>query len=202
MSMSQGGSFFEGFAANSVGGIAGYSTQGIGGPDGIYARTAIAATASGLASEITGGKFSNGAVTAAFVHLYNQEAHSASESVQEKIDRIVRIEIIWNTSPIWNRRAEGKSKCNYFVCDMANAADIDVSFINGRWSFLNSSWAEDPPSVSQCGNANFNIKWFKVVDGANLRPGVIGSSGRHVEIYVGNQQTVSATLKKGVVIND
>jgi hypothetical protein len=42
-------------------------------PDGLYARTAFAATAGGLASGLTGGKFSNGAITAAFAHLFNSE---------------------------------------------------------------------------------------------------------------------------------
>ncbi|WP_144061170.1 hypothetical protein [Hyphomicrobium denitrificans] len=46
-------------------------------PDGFYVRTAFAATAGGLASEITGGKFSNGAITASFAHLFNDENLSA-----------------------------------------------------------------------------------------------------------------------------
>jgi len=37
------------------------------------ARTSIAATVGGTASVIGGGKFANGAVSAAFVHLFNAE---------------------------------------------------------------------------------------------------------------------------------
>jgi len=37
------------------------------------ARTTIAATVGGTASEIGGGTFANGAVSGAFVHLFNAE---------------------------------------------------------------------------------------------------------------------------------
>jgi hypothetical protein len=40
---------------------------------GISGRTAIAATAGGVAAELGGGKFANGAMSAAFVHLFNAE---------------------------------------------------------------------------------------------------------------------------------
>ncbi|AGK56914.1 hypothetical protein HYPDE_26158 [Hyphomicrobium denitrificans 1NES1] len=56
----------------SVGGFAGADLAG-NGPDGFYVRTAFAATAGGLAAEITGGKFSNGAITASFARLFNDE---------------------------------------------------------------------------------------------------------------------------------
>ena len=75
LSVAQGGSFMEGFAAGGIGDVgsfAGFSAFGTG-SDGLYARTALAATMGGLASEITGGKFANGAVTGAFGHLFNAE---------------------------------------------------------------------------------------------------------------------------------
>ena len=77
LSLAQGGSFLEGFASaglGSVGGFAGADIAG-NGADGFYVRTAFAATAGGLASEITGGKFANGAITASFAHLFNAESH-------------------------------------------------------------------------------------------------------------------------------
>ena len=75
LSVAQGGSFLEGFAAGGIGDIgsfAGFDLVGSG-EDGLFARTAIAASMGGLSSEITGGKFSNGAITAAFGHLFNAE---------------------------------------------------------------------------------------------------------------------------------
>jgi len=40
----------------------------------VFARTAVMAMVGGFASVISGGKFLNGAVSAAFVHLFNAEA--------------------------------------------------------------------------------------------------------------------------------
>ncbi len=45
-----------------------------GGAGKVFARTAIAATAGGISAELGGGKFANGALSAAFVHLFNGEA--------------------------------------------------------------------------------------------------------------------------------
>jgi len=39
----------------------------------LFVRTAIAASAGGLAAELTGGKFANGAITAGMAHLFNAE---------------------------------------------------------------------------------------------------------------------------------
>lgn len=68
----------QGFAANAVGAAAGLVSQDafgpVGSPDGFLQRTAVAAIGGGLAAEITGGKFANGAVTAAFAHMLNAEA--------------------------------------------------------------------------------------------------------------------------------
>ena len=49
----------------------------------IAKRTAIAATAGGIATELGGGKFSNGARSAAFVHLFNAEAIGSTFSNRE-----------------------------------------------------------------------------------------------------------------------
>jgi len=58
--------FWSGFAAS------GFSV-GSSGYGGVAGRTAIMATVSGTVSEATGGKFANGAVSGAFVHLFNAE---------------------------------------------------------------------------------------------------------------------------------
>ena len=77
LSIAQGGSFLEGFASAGLGSVGGFAGEGLGGSgaDGFYIRTAMAATAGGIAAEITGGKFSNGTITAAFAHMYNDESH-------------------------------------------------------------------------------------------------------------------------------
>ena len=45
----------------------------LGTEQGKTARTLVAAAVGGTVSRITGGKFANGAITAAFVHLFNTE---------------------------------------------------------------------------------------------------------------------------------
>lgn len=83
ISVAQGGNFQEGFAANAIGAAAGVFSQGVfgkagtGGMAGKLARTASAAVAGGAAAIAAGGKFANGALTAAFAHLYNQELTAA-----------------------------------------------------------------------------------------------------------------------------
>jgi len=51
----------------------GFVASGFAAPKsmGFYKGTAIMATISGTTSELTGGKFANGAVTGAFVHMFN-----------------------------------------------------------------------------------------------------------------------------------
>jgi hypothetical protein len=68
--------FYAGFAGSAAGSIIGQtSLQEMKGGKGVAVRTTIAATAGGTASALGGGKFANGAVTAAFQHLFNAEAH-------------------------------------------------------------------------------------------------------------------------------
>ncbi|MDX2264090.1 MAG: hypothetical protein NW215_03860, partial [Hyphomicrobiales bacterium] len=83
-SVAQGGEFHTGFVTGAVGKAAGLATesselQGIQGFEGKFVRTAVAATAGGTASVLSGGKFGNGAVTAAFAHMYNQEGDKDDE---------------------------------------------------------------------------------------------------------------------------
>jgi hypothetical protein len=48
----------------------------------VAARVAVSATIGGTAAEISGGKFANGAVTAAFLRLYNEEQHRSATKRQ------------------------------------------------------------------------------------------------------------------------
>ena len=42
---------------------------------GFLGRTAVASIGAGLISDATGGDFGNGAMTGAFIHMFNDEAH-------------------------------------------------------------------------------------------------------------------------------
>ncbi|MGH7926442.1 MAG: hypothetical protein ACREQV_01425 [Candidatus Binatia bacterium] len=50
---------------------------------GAIKRTMVAAAAGGIGSEAGGGKFKNGAVTAAFAHMFNAEAHAESSESRD-----------------------------------------------------------------------------------------------------------------------
>ena len=79
LSVAQGGSFLQGFAAGAVGGAAGAFVGPDSGVD-FFTSTAITAVAGGLAAELTGGKFANGALTAAFANIFNNFARFLSRT--------------------------------------------------------------------------------------------------------------------------
>lgn len=79
LSLAQGGNFGEGFIANAAGAFAGVMSEGVFGPartgglQGFVGRVTSAGVAAGTASELVGGKFSNGAVSGAFAQMWNGE---------------------------------------------------------------------------------------------------------------------------------
>jgi len=74
--------FWSGFAASFFNPG---TTLGGDGTGGFTLRTAIAAIAGGTASEIGGGKFANGAVSGAFVHMFNAEVGASIAKARQKI---------------------------------------------------------------------------------------------------------------------
>ncbi|NLO50300.1 MAG: RHS repeat-associated core domain-containing protein, partial [Bacteroidales bacterium] len=71
MSMFQGGKFIHGFAAGAMGSISGAYTQG----SSVDLQLIVAAGVGGTAAVIGGGKFANGAVTGAYVMMFNHLMH-------------------------------------------------------------------------------------------------------------------------------
>ncbi len=74
----EGGRFIDGFVSSSLGAFAGVAAgqsmlADIGGTEGRIVRAMVVGALGGAASELSGGKFANGAVTAAFAHLWNAE---------------------------------------------------------------------------------------------------------------------------------
>ena len=77
----QGGKFGHGFLSAGLTKISSKSWIGNirgSGPESVLARTAIASIVGGTVSRISGGKFANGAQTAAFAHFFNQEVSNAT----------------------------------------------------------------------------------------------------------------------------
>jgi RHS repeat-associated protein len=67
-----GGDFRSGFVGGFMGGLSGGVTDGV---DNMVISTVITAMIGGTVSEVTGGKFRNGARSAAIVHLFNDLMH-------------------------------------------------------------------------------------------------------------------------------
>lgn len=70
LAVAQGGSFLQGFAAGAISGGVGAFVGPDSGVD-FFTSTAITAVAGGVVAELTGGKFANGALTAAFANIVN-----------------------------------------------------------------------------------------------------------------------------------
>lgn len=143
LSVAQGGTFQDGFVANAIGAGAGLLAGAggfgkLGSPDGLLARTAIAAGAGGAAAELTGGKFANGAITAGMAHLFNAEEFAKKMSspsrdipVGADVDENIRAaEVAGNFSP-----RTGGQGFFWFYNQVRNG---------GPWDYKRtSSWYED-----------------------------------------------------------
>ena len=92
--MAQGGSFLNGFAIGAAGegadiGMKEAGLYGVAGGEGKFLRASIAGVAGGTASVLTGGKFANGAVSAAFANLFNDQAHGTRLASEEERNQIM-----------------------------------------------------------------------------------------------------------------
>jgi hypothetical protein len=74
-SEAMGGDFRSGFVGGFVGSITGPIV-----PEGVVTGTLVSAMIGGTISELTGGKFRNGAKSAAIVHLFNDLMHQENNS--------------------------------------------------------------------------------------------------------------------------
>jgi hypothetical protein len=85
----QGGEFRDGFIGAATGAAVGHSgLAGMFGNQTALLRTVGAALAGGTASALAGGKFANGALSAAFTHLFNYEMHQVSDFFAGAADSI------------------------------------------------------------------------------------------------------------------
>jgi hypothetical protein len=133
----QGQSFPSGFASSAV--SAGITYSGLGtalpGNDYAWSRTVRAAVIGGTVSALGGGKFANGAVTAAFQHLFNHEIHDREDGSGSAAGEIARI-----------RKWEGYSTLSAEASDWVNrtvnealALEADGLDMSHVWSYLDRS---------------------------------------------------------------
>ena len=91
----RGGDFRSGFIGAIVGGYAGKvsnyfngkisALKNISDGAGVAMRTAVAGVMGGISAKITGGRFEDGAVSAAFTWLFNHEAKSFFDRIKMKL---------------------------------------------------------------------------------------------------------------------
>lgn len=88
ISVARGGTFKSGFASGFTSSfLSPGNTLGGNNGGGFTLRTSIASIVGGTASKLGGGKFSNGAVSGAFIHMFNAEA--GGHGAKRKYDREV-----------------------------------------------------------------------------------------------------------------
>ena len=105
------------------------------------ARTTIASVIGGTAAELGGGKFANGAVSGAFVHMFNAEAkylskkeldYSATRALGEEKQRIDKLDV-----DSFNRQmGTSISKADLSVAKMHLYRQMDEYLVNGVASVL------------------------------------------------------------------
>ncbi|OJA03627.1 hypothetical protein BGC33_05610, partial [Bathymodiolus thermophilus thioautotrophic gill symbiont] len=120
----------------------------------IAGRTAIAATAGGAVAVLGGGKFSNGARSAAFVHLFNAEGMSLAKTAGDEIRRIFGLsEGAYNNEFSQYGYTGGTDKDNVFLSKLSLKTDLTKIVSNGINKQFKPTYydiASDP--VSMMGN--------------------------------------------------
>ena len=144
LSVAQGGSFLQGFAAGAVSGAAGAFTGPESGLD-FFTSTAITATAGGIAAELTGGEFASGAFTAAFANTFNNWGAKGPFSFRRR--RLYPWRGFW-----WCMHSTGR-RCRHAACwarsDTKNLSDLHQA--TSRWyRVLGSSQRQRQSSEKYC----------------------------------------------------
>jgi RHS repeat-associated protein len=201
LSVAQGGNFLNGFAIGAAGEGADvemkaeglYSVQG---EEGVAMRTAIAGIAGGTASVLTGGKFANGAVSAAFAHLFNDEAHDIMQKIVDTALSKVGSDA-WSDNVANGNFGVGDNKYNLFVYDVLTAAGASPGTPNGWFTAY-------PPTAGQWADPNYVIPGWQVLGaGVSPQPGDVvaqsityGDATGHVMIvgpdntYIGTSDSI------------
>ena len=130
ISMVQGGTFKSGFASGFASSFFSPGTSLGDGTGGFTLRTTIAGVVGGTASEIGGGKFANGAISGAFVHMFNAEwrlSWSVSGGVVAGGTAEQGISVAYDTSKPWYRFFSNWSSQKFTTISYGAYADASAS---------------------------------------------------------------------------
>ena len=182
----QGGKFGAGFASAAT---VQFAAPYVGNMKYAYQRVTTAAVVGGTASELAGGSFENGAVTAAFSRLFNDEMHREALQRQQGMD--------WGNLSAWQKiKLYGSAAIDGSVDGVQVLADAFNPFGNpyaeaGAYDVNDpyikaSQVSANVASVTAPSSAGLKaFKWFKsgkefVFRGGKLRVAPFGNRTGHV----------------------
>lgn len=170
MSVLNGGKFGHGFAAAGVTQAFSGAIDGIGAGEDFFSagnraiRVIAAATLGGTASKLSGGKFSNGAITGAFSRLFNDEVleHQAEAAKQKDLlDRKIKAHL--TTSIDVSLDANGKLEAALKL-----TRNIDLKYSSKTNSFSGTIGA-GPGAIELSINAGSLESFSGSLSGASLK---------------------------------
>jgi hypothetical protein len=184
-----GGDFRSGFLSSGFAEFAGSHLPSMGMVGNLVGRMAVGGTTSLLG----GGKFGNGATTAAFGYLYNCMQHPAGcggpSREATKLNKWA-ISQIGSDDWSWWRASDHirmfANKCNEFCYDMAANAGINIPLINGH-----------PPTTKDW-MANKVQNWVRV-DAPQI--GDFAVYDGHMGVVTGNVNGQDATISNSSILN-
>jgi len=112
----------------------GEGLMALGGSLKTGAKLAVQSVGGGTLSELGGGNFANGAITAAFSFLFNHAAHQMSEQSQAAFEAC--LEMAENAYALVGK-ADLDDHCNWFLRDRMREVglypDVDYNISAGEW---------------------------------------------------------------------
>jgi RHS repeat-associated protein len=168
-----GGDFKSGFIGAFVGHSVGAKLRQLM-PDTIVGRTIAASVTGGIASKLGGGKFANGAVSAAFSHLFNNEMskqrHTTSLGDDPKKDPVIGLVVSEGAKERYMQCGGEKNSCGVtwsvsgvltaeeaqMINNQNGVAATHVSTVAGVASGILTARARAPLSVSLLAGATTN----------------------------------------------
>ena len=155
----QGGSFKSGFLGGSIGSYSSTFMNKESGWTNITKRTAIAATAGGIASELGGGKFANGARSAAFVHLFNAEGSNWFEGQAVKEQGIFYDK---KESELFSMELSLKSGIKYLPKNLQKPLDF-LNYWPGFEGYINSNRRYQLYYIQGSGNIEYRPENYRTI---------------------------------------
>ena len=197
LSVLQGGKFGHGFVSAGVSkaltpAISEVKTGlSVGSKD--LGQALIAATVGGTVSKMTGGKFSNGAITAAFANLFNQQGVDEEEGLtQEQINNMSPADVV----KYWKSGKGGH-------IDFGPDSEMAKIFSEGNGAkkfekFVLAKHGSTPEEGLLVDKFAYTFTWFRASITFNSAEHVVGSWNNGVAISDGSSITYTIQNRMGL----